>query len=246
MPEQVAFRDADRIQTSLLAVAEKRALVWMAERLPEWINSDHLTLVGFLSMILAGLSYWLASRTRVGLVCAVVCLAANWFGDSLDGTIARVRHCQRPRYGFYVDHVLDSLGAFVLLGGLAASGYMTPIVAAGLLAAFYLLSIEVYLATCTLCTFRISFWRVGPTELRILLAFGSLVLMVHPFVEVGGRSFLLFDVGAMAGIAGMAATFLATAAMNIKGLYRAEPLKTSKDVRAPRSQLKFCGSTSSR
>ncbi len=224
MSEPIAFQQADRVLTSLLAAREKRLLVWMAARVPAWITSDHLTGLGFLSMALAGLSYWLASRTPFGLVLVVVCLAGNWLGDSLDGTLARVRDCQRPRYGYYVDHVLDALGALFLLAGLAASGYMTPILAAGLLAAFYLMSIEVYLATCALGTFRISFWRLGPTELRIVLAIGTLALIAHPLVDVGGHPVLLFDIGAVIAIGGLVATFLVAAIANIRALYRAEPL----------------------
>ena len=120
---------------SVLAAAEKRALVWMAKRLPPWITSDHLTLLGFASMFSAGMAYWAASQNRMALPLVVVALALNWFGDSMDGTLARVRNRQRPRYGFYVDHVLDIVGAFFLLGGLALSGYMSPLVAMGVLVA---------------------------------------------------------------------------------------------------------------
>jgi len=218
------FQEAPRLLTSILASREKRCLVWLAERMPSRVNSDHLTLLALVSMALAGLSYWLASFTRAGLVAAIACLALNWFGDSLDGTLARVRHAERPRYGFYVDHVLDAVGTLFLVAGLGASGYMSPLVALGLLVAYYLLSIEVYLATHTLCAFRISFWGVGPTELRILLAIGNLVLLIHPTVDIAGHPYRLFDVGGMVGIAGLLATFLVSAARNTCALYRAEPL----------------------
>ena len=113
-------------------------------------------------------------------------LALNWFGDSLDGTLARVRGHQRPRYGFYVDHILDTFGIFFVLGGLALSGAMTPIVAAAFLIADYVLSIEIYLATYCVGRFRMSFWGWGPTELRILLAIGALMLLVKPIVTIAG------------------------------------------------------------
>src|SRR6185369_4737790 len=118
MPE---FREAGRSLTSILAPLEKRTLLWLAARLPLWVNSDHLTALALAAMLLAGLSYWLARVSAAGLLLVVVCLAVNWFGDSLDGTLARVRQHQRPRYGFYVDHVVDAAGAACLLGGLGLS-----------------------------------------------------------------------------------------------------------------------------
>src|ERR1019366_7256487 len=163
-----SFKPADRSNTSLLATFEKRTLIWIAGRLPAWVNSDHLTTLGFLSLAATGLLYWRAQTNREALALAVVFLALNWFGDSLDGTLARVRNCQRPRYGFYVDHILDALGTFLLMSGLAESGYMTPSVAYAFLIVYLLLSIEVYLATYTVGTFHLSFWSFGPTELRIL------------------------------------------------------------------------------
>ena len=114
---------------SILAAVEKRALVWMANHLPRWVHSDHLTLLGFAAMLLAGIAYWAAHRNRLALLVVVIALAVNWLGDSLDGTLARVRNQQRPRYGFYVDHVLDIVGTLFLLGGLALSGYMCPLLA---------------------------------------------------------------------------------------------------------------------
>lgn len=111
------FQNAKREQSSLLAPLEKRALLWLAHRMPAWVNSDHLTLLGFVAMLLTGVSYWLARWNRSALVAGMVCLALNWFGDSLDGTLARVRNRQRPRYGFYVDHITDSIGTTALLGG---------------------------------------------------------------------------------------------------------------------------------
>src|ERR1700746_2050602 len=102
----------------------------------------------------------------------------------MDGTLARVREQQRPRYGFYVDHMLDSVGAVAMMAGLAFSGYMSPMIAVALLVMFLLLSIQSYLATYALGEFRMSFWRFGPTELRILLAMGSAALFFRPMVHI--------------------------------------------------------------
>src|SRR6476660_7450840 len=118
------FENATRIHNGLTSLLEKRALVWMAERTPRWIRSDHLTLLGFIAQVTAGVSYALARWDRYWFVAGVFFLALNWLGDSLDGTLARVRQQQRPRYGFYVDHIIDSVGALFLMGGLALSGYM--------------------------------------------------------------------------------------------------------------------------
>ena len=217
------FQDATRVLTSVLAPLEKRCLVWLAERMPRRINSDHLTLLALAAMFVAGLSYWLARSTPLGLLLASVCLGVNWFGDSLDGTLARVRKQQRPRYGFYVDHVIDALGSMFLLGGLALSGYMSPYVAMGLLVAYLMLSIEVYLATYCLNTFRISFWKFGPTELRILLVVGNLALFLHPTTTILGKTYHLFDVGGLVAIAGLGLTLVASVVMNTRALYKAEP-----------------------
>ena len=220
----VPFKDATRLLVSVLAPLEKRVLVWLAVRLPRWVNSDHLTLLALVAMAGAGLSYWLARATPAGLVLACVCLAINWFGDSLDGTHARVRNRQRPRYGFYVDHVVDEFGVACLFGGLAASGYMSPVIAAGLAIAYFMLCIEVGLATHALGTFRMTYFNLGPTELRILLAVGNLVAIVHPRAVILGREFLLFDVGGAIGAVGLVVTLIFSAVSNTRALYRLEPL----------------------
>jgi len=218
-----------RVHASLLAAIEKRCLIAMARRLPEWVGSDHLTVLGAVAMLGAGSAFWLGSRNPLALLAVVVLLAVNWFGDSLDGTLARVRHQERPRYGFYVDHVLDVLGILFLFAGLVAGGFMTPIVGAGFLLAYYLLTIEIALATHTVGTFKISYWKVGPTELRLLFAAGTLQLLRSPDVVLFGQHYLLFDVGAVVAIVGLIATFIASAIGNTATLYRREPLPPRAD-----------------
>jgi len=219
------FRDAERKQLSMLASAEKKTLVWLAERMPAWVNSDHLTLLGFVSMFAAGLCYWAASWDRRALLWVIAALALNWFGDSLDGTLARVRNRLRPRYGFYVDHVTDAIGTFFLMGGLAVSGIMTPYIGLGLLIAFLLLSIEVYLATYTIGKFHLSFWSFGPTELRILLCVGNLAVFLRgPGAKLFGRELLLFDIGGVCGIIGMGAMLIWASVRHTRQLYEDERL----------------------
>ena len=222
--ERPAYKDATRVLSSILSPLEKRTLHWLAARMPARVNSDHLTSLALLAMLGAGLSYWLASVTPLGLLLVAVCLAVNWFGDSLDGTLARVRNQQRPRYGYYVDHIVDGFGALFLLGGLALSGYMHPAIAFGLLLAYYLLSIEVYLAAHTVGRFKITHFYMGPTELRILLAIGNLVLLVHPNATIFGQTYRLFDVGGVVAVAGLFVTLLVSVVTNTRALYRAEPI----------------------
>ena len=209
---------------SLLAGPEKRLLVWMAERLPSRVSSDHLSLLGLSAMLVAGLAFWAASWNKLALVIVVAALVANWFGDSLDGTVARVRSQQRPRYGFYVDHVIDVVGTFFLIAGLGLSEFMSPAVALGLLVAYMMVSAESYLATHARGVFKMSFLRVGPTELRILLALGAMWLLYKPWVSLAGKRLMLFDVGGVVATVGLGVAFVVSAARNAKALYAAEPL----------------------
>jgi phosphatidylglycerophosphate synthase len=218
------FVEAQRNSTGLLTTVERRALIWLAHRMPARVNSDHLTALGLVSMCLVGVCFAVSRDMPVALWGVVVFLALNWFGDSLDGTLARVRGHQRPRYGFYVDHILDTFGALFVLGGLALSGTMTPIVAAAFLVAYYLLSIEIYLATYCVGRFQMSFWGWGPTELRILLAIGALTLFVKPVVTIFGMQMQLFDVGGIVGAIGLIVTAVVSAVGNTRALYAAEPL----------------------
>ena len=213
-----------REHRSVLAAVEKKALIAIARRLPPFIHSDHLTALALLAMGLAGAGYALARWDTRFLWLSVAALAANWFGDSLDGTLARVRRVERPRYGFYVDHVLDIVGATLLFAGLAASGFMAPLIALALLVGYLLVSGEVFLATSVHGVFRMSFSGVGPTELRILLAVGSIALFGDPHVNLGGLGRMrLFDFGGLIGVAGMAITLAVNVVRNTTALARLEP-----------------------
>lgn len=215
-----------RINAGLLAIAEKRALVAMARQMPAWINSDYLTAVGFAGMIGAGAAFWASAAWRPALLLAILALAVNWFGDSLDGTLARVRHDERPRYGYYVDHVLDIAGITALMGGMAMSGVMSAGVALVMLVAYLLVSAEVFLATAVRGEFRMSFLNLGPTELRILLAIGAIAAYLSPRVTPFGLGpFLLFDIGGVVAVLGLGAAFVTSAVRNGAALYRDEPLR---------------------
>ena len=133
-----------------------------------------------------------------------------------------MRNKQRPRYGFYVDHMIDAFGILFLLCGIALSGYMSWSIALGVLVVYFMISIEVYLATYTIGTFKLSFYKISPTELRILLAIGNLRAFAHPSARIFGERYLLFDVGAVITIVLMATVLIVSATRNTITLYRAE------------------------
>lgn len=216
------FQNASRLQTSVLNALERRVLVWLAERMPAAINSDHLTILAAVAMAGAGAAYASARVWPWALVVVNLFLAINWFGDSLDGTLARVRNRQRPRYGFYVDHVVDCLGATMMFVGLGQSGYMHLTVALSVLIAYLLLSAEVYLATYTRQTFRMTYFKLGPTELRILLAAGNIAALAHPTIIVAGQPVLWLDVAGVGTATGLGLTLLYSILGNASALYKEE------------------------
>jgi archaetidylinositol phosphate synthase len=226
----IPFQNATRLQSTLTSAPERRLLTWLALRLPAQINSDHLTLLGFLSMLAAGVCYALARFSSLGLLGATICLATNWFGDSLDGTLARIRNQQRPRYGFYIDHLCDSFGALFLTAGLAASAYIDWRIAAALLVAFLLLSIESYLATYTLGVFHLSHAHLGPTEIRILLVIANLTLYFRPsaaYIHIVNYRYRLLDFASVLASAAMFAMLVAASLTHTRALYEQEPLAKS-------------------
>ena len=222
------LQPAVRQNRGILAALEKRALVWIAWRLPAWIGSDHLSAFGLSAMAAAGLSFAALDRGFWAAAAVVFFLAMNWLGDSLDGTLARIRGHERPRYGFYVDHAIDLAGTTMLMAGLCASGFMSPMLGLSVLVAYLLVSAESYLATHALGVFRMSFLRIGPTELRILLAAGAIKAAATPDVTVMGVSFRLFDVGGSVAVIGLAIAFVVSAIRNGRTLYRTEPLPPSR------------------
>jgi phosphatidylglycerophosphate synthase len=189
------FKTAIRLQRSSLTPIERRCLSWLAQRMPAWVTSDHLTVLGFAAMFIAGISYG-AARWARSLACKRDA-GGQLVRRQSDGTLARARNKLRPRYGFYVDHIVDAFGILFVMAGLAVSGYMSVIIALGVLVVYFLLSIDIYLATYTIGTFKMSFYKLGPTELRILLAIGNIKAMAGPTVHVFGERYSFFDVGAV-------------------------------------------------
>lgn len=213
-----------RVNHSVLASVERQALLWLAHRLPARMHADHLTALAVVGTAIASASFALARLFPVALIGVVAGLALNWFGDSLDGTVARVRRQERPRYGYYVDHVLDVIGATMLMGGMAISGLMTPLVALGVLVAYLLVSAEVFLSTAVGGEFRMSFVRIGPTELRIGISALALLLIRWPVATLPGVGpVLLLDVVGVLAIAGLLTAVGVSAILMGRHLYVAEP-----------------------
>jgi len=221
---QAAFATARRVNQSLTAQIEKRALQWMAERAPAWVTSDQLTILGLSAQVGAGICYALSRYNRYALLLVILCLALNWLGDSMDGTLARARRQQRPRYGFYVDHMVDIFGSVALMCGLGYSGFLHWETAIAMLIAFLLLSSESYLATYTLSCFEMSQGLFGPTELRILLSIGNVALLRSPYSTLFGHKMLLFDLGGTIAAVSMFAMAIVVAMRHTAQLYRQEPL----------------------
>ncbi len=225
MKNKEDFTPAHRVNRALTASIEKRALLWMAHRAPRWLSSDQLTVLGFIAQIGAGVFYALSRWNPCSLLVVILCLVLNWLGDSLDGTLARVRGHERPRYGFYVDHMADVLGSVALMCGLGLSGFAHWQTALAMLIAFLILSSESYLATYTLSRFELSQGYFGPTELRLLLVVGNLTILRNPYCKILGHRMLLFDVGGSIAVVCMFALAIRLAARHTAQLYREEPLR---------------------
>jgi phosphatidylglycerophosphate synthase len=221
VPKPATYRDPQRVVAGITAQAERRILAWLAPRLPDWVKPDHLTALGLLANLIGGALY-AASGRWPGLLLAVnLALALNWFGDSLDGTLARHRRRERPRFGFYVDHVVDAFGALFLLGGLMLSGRMTPAVGVALLTTYHLFGIHTYLATHVLGRFKISYGAVGGTELRILLALANVAALLWPRSGLFGGVWL-FDLVAGVGTVVLAIVLLRSVVQVTRELHRLE------------------------
>ena len=211
-PDDKKYSD-QRVQSSLLAGVEKKALLWIAPRLPAWVMPDMLTYLGLAAMALLGLAYYLAMKHWLFLILASIALALNWFGDSLDGTLARVRNRQRPRYGYYLDHLVDAFGVAFMIFGLAYSGLISQPFVWLVLTLFFIASINTYLATNSVQIFKISYMRVSTTEARVLLIIMNTVLIWVKKVKIFGFTGYLLDF-----FAGLTALFLLFAI--IRSAYR--------------------------
>lgn len=190
---------AERIQTSFLNAAEKKALIWLAHRQPRWMTSDLLTYIGVLGAAICALGYYLSNFNVYWLWLSSFGLVVNWYGDSLDGTLARVRQLQRPIYGFFIDHSLDAITVcFMFLGG-GLSPIFQMEVAMIMLIAYLVLSIYTYICTIIKDEFLLTYGGgFGPTEMRLIIILLNTVVMYTPWVDIrynwNGFGFGVFDI----------------------------------------------------
>jgi archaetidylinositol phosphate synthase len=212
---------ATREKTFLLARPEGRVLEWIARRLPAWVMPDHLTALGVLAAIGIAAAYALSNQDPVWLWAASGLLVVHWLGDSLDGTLARVRKTERPRYGYYLDHLVDAIATALIGVGLGLSPYM--LLASGLVIviAYLVLSINTYLETNTLGVFSLGYGRLGPTEARVGLVAINTVLALGVVPTALGMGLLDFVVLGIAAL--MLGALLVRAFRNLRELARLEP-----------------------
>jgi archaetidylinositol phosphate synthase len=196
--------EARRELHGVTAGLERDVLRWLADRTPPGVGPDHLTMLGASGMGLAGAAYAASGRWPWLLLVVNLGLAVNWLGDSLDGTLARYRRDTRPRYGHYVDHVVDALGAVALFAGHGASGWISPPVALGLLVVYLLFLVHMGYAAQTTGRFTMSYSGVGGTELRLGLATINTVVLVRPTIALGAAQVLVLDLLGSIALVGMA------------------------------------------
>ncbi len=215
----------ERTSRFLLSSFEQFVLPRMASALPKWVKPDHLTLLGLVAATGIGISYILSKQNTVWLWFANFLLVVHWCGDSLDGTLARVRKAERPRYGFYLDHLTDAYATLVIGLGLGLSPYMTLAVGLSIVISYLLLSINVYLETYIFGKFSSSYARLGPTEVRVMLILlntAAITQRILPF-KMWGFYITLFDIIGVAATIGMLILLIQRAMQNLRTLAALEP-----------------------
>jgi archaetidylinositol phosphate synthase len=188
-----AMQPVDRIQQNILAAAERRLLTWLCARLPMWVTPDKLTMLGFFGAVLVGTGYALSTWGAAWLALSILGYGVNWFGDSLDGSLARYRAIERPQYGYFIDHSADSLANMILVTGMGLSPYVRLDIALVGLAGYLLMSIHTFLAARVLGEFRLSYLSSGPTELRLILIAITIGMIAVGPGAVTSNGWTLFD-----------------------------------------------------
>lgn len=186
------MNQAIRIQTSFINGLEKKALIWIAKRLPRWVTSDMLTAVGTLGALVVAIGFALSGRSIQWLWLSSAGLAVNWFGDSLDGTLARVRNCQRPIYGYYVDHTVDCVNEGLMFIGAGLSPFLHLEFALLAFAIYLVLTINVSINAHLKGEFRLTYIKLGPTEFRLIIVIANTLLIAIPALTAICHSYTLF------------------------------------------------------
>lgn len=226
--------NSKRIQTSILNAAEKKVLVWLAQRQPEWMTSDILTGIGVLGALITAVGYVLSNYDIMWLWLASFGFFINWYGDSLDGTLARVRNTQRPIYGFYLDHTVDGMTMAVMCIGAGLSNMLNLYIAFAVLAVYLLLSISVYINAHLKGEFKLTYAGLGPTEFRLILVIvNTLFIYVSPLrdfsfdITVLGNylTFGSFDIIGLAILVILMIIYFENFISDAKGYAKVDPVK---------------------
>ncbi|MGB3098526.1 MAG: CDP-alcohol phosphatidyltransferase family protein [Solirubrobacterales bacterium] len=224
-PEIEEAVHAEREESFLLAVPEKRFLRWLAGKMPRWILPDDMTALGVLAAFGVAAAYQLSNESLAWLWMASGLLVLQWVGDSLDGTLARVRGIERPTYGYYLDHLVDAIATAAIGIGLGLSPFMLLSVGTLIVVAYLILSINVYLESFAFNRFSIGYGRIGPTEIRlILIALNTaLALKLGLDFRLVGLDLTVFDVVGLAIATVMLVLLVGRSVANLRELARKEP-----------------------
>lgn len=221
--------NSERLQTSILNGLEKKALIFLANRQPAWVTSDFLTYLGVVAAVLFAFFCWMGNCNVNYLWVASACLVLNWYGDSLDGTLARVRNTQRPKYGFFIDHSLDALTTCLFCIGFGISPVIRLDIAMFILAGYLCMSIYTYLSTIIMSEFRLTYASMGPTEMRILMMAILILYVYNPwpdvYVDIVNVPWTVYDcVGALVACL-LFIIYIVSLSKDLKKLAKIDPLK---------------------
>lgn len=210
------IKDHKRVNDMLLGPLERPALKWMAANAPAWVTPDILTGLGVVGSAMCFAGYWLSGQAVWWLLLVNLGFIVNWVGDSLDGTLARYRKIERPKFGFYIDHSVDAVTEFLTIIGIGMSPFMRLDIAAFAMIGYLLMSVHVYVRTAVDGVFKISFGTFGPTEMRVIIMLVNTAIMfaegwfltplVRDLPKLG--TLLPFDIIGMALAVGMSIVFL--------------------------------------
>ena len=227
-------KQANRVQTSILNPLEKKVLVWLAERMPSWVTSDMLTLVGFIGSLVMATGYALSNLNLQWLWLSCFGLFLNWFGDSLDGSLARVRNAQRKTYGFFIDHNVDVINETIMFIGVGCSPLVNMSFAMFALVGYFMLSIYVYIDCHLKGEMRLTYAGMGPTEFRLILIIVNICFIYIPWLSQWKKPITifhndfqvgLFDYIAVAAALAIFAAYIVSFFKDLKYFNQQDPIK---------------------
>lgn len=220
-----------RVNDILLGPLERPALQWLAQRMPKFVTPDVLTLIGLLGSFITGLSYYLTTYDKIFLWIADLGLVINWFGDSLDGTLARYRKIERPKYGYFIDHTLDSLSIIIIAVGAGLSPYTRFDFVMFALVGYLLMSVLVYIRTYVYGVFKISYYKIGPTEVRLIIIILNTLVYFFGANEFAyeDEKYTILDVGALVFGIGLIILFIISVIFEGNKLKK-EELKSRENI----------------